>query len=635
MPLRFTHALVRDTLYEGLTRTRRHSWHRSVAEALTTEADAEPETIAHHFRQALDPRAADWFIRAGSRAERVAWLTAASHFEAALAMMGSGDATPNERGWLLMRRARLLRIAEPRTALALLDTAATLAEDASDAVLRAYVMFYRGQVYMLADEARAGFAELEASVAEFKRMSREDLMRVSDLERQGVFLSRSEIEGLLAGVFATGGRIDEALALTQAIIEQATDIPERAWWGRAIALALAGRISEAREAYAIARNAAERVSDTSGMVLMYLYQISNVVLPYGTDNLLERSRIAREGEAAWRRIGGALGDVSPRGAWLPILQIEGDWAEARALALSGIQSGSTTSEQDLVSITVLARLAWAQGDVARAWELIYAILRSGPHTIPGYTDLGHSMALMRIAAELCLDHNDLPAAHAWLDAHDRWLEWSGAVLGRADGQCAWASYWLAARDIGRARQHAEQALTLASEPRQPLALLAAHRLCGTIEAHDSRLLDAHQHLDAALALADACAAPYERALTLLACADLALRSGANDRAGLALDEARAICLPLAAVPTLARIDALAARLGDQSSAMARTASIGLSPREIEVLRLLASGRTNREIAETLFLSARTVERHITNLYAKIGAQGRAEAMAFARNLALV
>jgi DNA-binding CsgD family transcriptional regulator len=245
------------------------------------------------------------------------------------------------------------------------------------------------------------------------------------------------------------------------------------------------------------------------------------------------------------------------------------------------------------------------------------------------------MALMRIAAELCLDHNDLPAAHAWLDAHDRWLEWSGAVLGRADGQCAWASYWLAARDIGRARQHAEQALTLASEPRQPLALLAAHRLCGTIEAHDSRLLDAHQHLDAALALADACAAPYERALTLLACADLALRSGANDRAGLALDEARAICLPLAAVPTLARIDALTARLGDQSSAMARTASIGLSPREIEVLRLLAGGRTNREIAETLFLSARTVERHITNLYAKIGAQGRAEAMAFARNLSLV
>src|SRR5690606_31511012 len=117
--------------------------------------------------------------------------------------------------------------------------------------------------------------------------------------------------------------IDEALALTQAIIERATDIPERAWWGRAIALALAGRISEAREAYTIARNVAERVSDASSVVLMYLYQISNVVMPYGADNLLERRRIASEAEAAWRRVGAALGDVSPRSARLPILQIEG------------------------------------------------------------------------------------------------------------------------------------------------------------------------------------------------------------------------------------------------------------------------------------------------------------------------
>ena len=60
-----------------------------------------------------------------------------------------------------------------------------------------------------------------------------------------------------------------------------------------------------------------------------------------------------------------------------------------------------------------------------------------------------------------------------------------------------------------------------------------------------------------------------------------------------------------------------------------TAPAGLSPRESEVLRLIATGRTNREIAQTLFLSVRTVERHVTNLYAKIGARGRADATAFA------
>jgi DNA-binding NarL/FixJ family response regulator len=48
-----------------------------------------------------------------------------------------------------------------------------------------------------------------------------------------------------------------------------------------------------------------------------------------------------------------------------------------------------------------------------------------------------------------------------------------------------------------------------------------------------------------------------------------------------------------------------------------------------VLRLLAAGRTNREIAQELFLSVRTVERHVTNLYAKVGARGRADATVFA------
>ena len=65
--------------------------------------------------------------------------------------------------------------------------------------------------------------------------------------------------------------------------------------------------------------------------------------------------------------------------------------------------------------------------------------------------------------------------------------------------------------------------------------------------------------------------------------------------------------------------------GDQS----RTAHPdGLTDREIEVLRLVAAGRTNKEIADALVLSVRTVERHITNVYAKIGARGRADAAAY-------
>lgn len=57
---------------------------------------------------------------------------------------------------------------------------------------------------------------------------------------------------------------------------------------------------------------------------------------------------------------------------------------------------------------------------------------------------------------------------------------------------------------------------------------------------------------------------------------------------------------------------------------------GLSPRELEVLRLIAAGRSNREMADALYLSQRTVERHIANLYLKIDAHSRTEATAYAR-----
>ena len=62
---------------------------------------------------------------------------------------------------------------------------------------------------------------------------------------------------------------------------------------------------------------------------------------------------------------------------------------------------------------------------------------------------------------------------------------------------------------------------------------------------------------------------------------------------------------------------------------------GLTAREVEVLRLIAAGRTNKEIATELVVSVPTVERHITNIYAKIGARGRAEVVAYALNYGLV
>ena len=62
---------------------------------------------------------------------------------------------------------------------------------------------------------------------------------------------------------------------------------------------------------------------------------------------------------------------------------------------------------------------------------------------------------------------------------------------------------------------------------------------------------------------------------------------------------------------------------------------GLTPRELDVLRLLVEGRSDREIAEALYIGTRTVQTHVANLFAKLGVNARAEAAAVAVRRGLV
>ncbi|HEY7909004.1 MAG TPA: helix-turn-helix transcriptional regulator, partial [Thermomicrobiales bacterium] len=162
-----------------------------------------------------------------------------------------------------------------------------------------------------------------------------------------------------------------------------------------------------------------------------------------------------------------------------------------------------------------------------------------------------------------------------------------------------------------------------------LALLAAHRLLGELDTERGRYGEAGRHLDASLALADACAAPFERALTLLAIAALHAARGNTEEARGPLDEARGTFARLGAQPALARADALAAHL-DAPGLQAPIYPARLSAREVEVLRLLAVGRTNREIADALYLSANTVRVHVRNIMTKTETENRTAAAAFAR-----
>jgi DNA-binding CsgD family transcriptional regulator len=124
------------------------------------------------------------------------------------------------------------------------------------------------------------------------------------------------------------------------------------------------------------------------------------------------------------------------------------------------------------------------------------------------------------------------------------------------------------------------------------------------------------------------AAPYEsaraRELIGLACRGL----GDEDSARLELEAARETFARLGAGTDLARIEG--------PSGLARAIdSHELTKRELEVLRLLSAGETNREIAAGLVVSVRTVDRHVSNIYAKLGVSSRAAATSYAHEHGLV
>jgi DNA-binding NarL/FixJ family response regulator len=112
-------------------------------------------------------------------------------------------------------------------------------------------------------------------------------------------------------------------------------------------------------------------------------------------------------------------------------------------------------------------------------------------------------------------------------------------------------------------------------------------------------------------------APYEVARTRELIARACLALGDDEATALELEAARALFERLGAAPDLARVSDRPGR------------RLGLSTRELEVLRLVASGKSNREIASTLVISEHTVARHLQNIYGKVGVSSRAAATAFA------
>ncbi|MDQ6832071.1 MAG: AAA family ATPase [Chloroflexota bacterium] len=628
---RFVHALIRESLYEGIVPLRRRTLHRQVGEALARQPYADPDAIAYHYQQAGDARAVAWLIAAGERAENAyAHLTAATRYETALALMPEMEG--NARGWLFYRIARLRLPGE----LTYIDEAVRLAEATGDPVLAAVAQFHRGYARCHRGERRAGVAELTVGADAIMALSAEERERLRALPGQNT-VEATAPHGRVVIWTANTGRYAQSLALAKRWIlpfagnshaHEGTGALASGWAGLAYTYAALGRVEEACAAFTRARADYERAGHHIQILALTSAMLRQFVLAYEADRPEARRQTMAIAEIAYLRASDAPGGPLHCQVEARLAFLEGRWDDEHFRRMEAFAARSP--KRSLVSHSAYCLLGLRhgeRGDVSQAWECIHMLLPDGPTTEAEEAYAEDTLQLQQLAVSLSLAENNLPAAHAWLDAHDAWLTWSGAVRGQSERHALWTQYHQQAGDPGTAREHADLALFHASEPRQPLALLAAHRNLGELDTEAGRFDHAATHLHGSLALADACAAPYERALTLLAMAELRAATGEVEVARTLLAEGTAICGPLGAKPALARADALSASLTAVRPTPAYPAD--LTAREVEVLWLLAAGRTAREIGVALFVSEHTVRAHIRHIYTKTDTDSRAAITAFA------
>jgi DNA-binding NarL/FixJ family response regulator len=181
---------------------------------------------------------------------------------------------------------------------------------------------------------------------------------------------------------------------------------------------------------------------------------------------------------------------------------------------------------------------------------------------------------------------------------------------------------LADDDRETARAAADELDAIATAVDAPMLAADAKRVRGAVLLADGDATGATGALRGSLRIWLELGAPYEAARVRVLLARASHVLGDDDSARLELDVARATFQELGAAPDLAGLDR-------EPSAAAPRATAGLTPRELEVLRLVTTGRTNHEIALELVVSDHTIRRHLQNIFAKIGVSSRAAATAFA------
>jgi len=282
-----------------------------------------------------------------------------------------------------------------------------------------------------------------------------------------------------------------------------------------------------------------------------------------------------------------------------LLQLRGDWSEALEQATGAEALGGEAFYR-------MGEVHRLRGEFPKADQAYREAGERGRTPYPG-------LALLRLA------QGQVDAAVAAIRAA---VGESPGTRDRSVLLSASVEIHLAASDLDGARAASQQLSAIAGELAAPYLLaLSAHAAAAVLLAEDQPS-EAQSELHRAGVLWQQLEAPYEAARVRVLTALASRAMGDEDRTGMELAAASRVFRRLGAGPDLARVETLSVR-------PAPIARGTLTAREVEVLRLVASGAGNRGIALELGISEKTVARHLSNIFTKLGLTSRGAATAWA------
>jgi DNA-binding CsgD family transcriptional regulator/tetratricopeptide (TPR) repeat protein len=658
----FRHALTQEALYAELLPGERARLHADFARVLAERPElaehdrvAAPARLAYHWVRAHDPaRALPAAVEAGLQSEAAyGFADAQGHFQLALELWdqvaGADRRVGLDRAAVLQHAADSAYLAgDPNRAITLTRAALAILDAGRDPV-RAGLLHGRLGEYLRATGGEGAFAEYEAAVR---------LVPASP-----PLAERAQVLAAFGEALISQGRYRESRDLCQEAIAIAGRIGALAEEGDArralgVDLAFLGDLDAGVAQLGEARRIAETVGKVDEVARAFA-SLSGLLESFG--ELEEATEVALEGA----ELAAGQGLERWHSPFLTAMAARarfalGRWDDAEVL----LDRAAGRVAPELAAARVYIHAARSQLELARgradaAAEHLAVAREAYARTV---TQPWFATPLFVAAAELALLEGR-PG-----DAGDAVAE--GLAVAGADPAFAAPLYALGLRaaadraERARAHRDGEVALeagragtALAGELRARLAPERADGAVPTPRTEAQAVLCEAElaRLDgrgdpgrwaAAAAAWERLGEPYPAAYARWREAEALLLGGlARDRVEASLRAAHRTAVGLGAAPLLAEIEALARRGRLDLGAGPGTApppappspleALGLTAREQEVLGLVALGRTNAQIAETLFISPKTATAHVSNILAKLGVRNRVEAATIAHRLGIV